>query len=199
MKKIIVATGNKGKVKEIGEILSGFPCELISLGDLWNPLPEIDENGSTFLQNACIKADWVYSHSGMWALADDSGLEVDALNGAPGVTSARYAGLQCNAESNNKKLLDALKDVAMEKRTARFRCAVVLKTGIDCYISAEGVCEGIISFEFKGSGGFGYDPLFIPVNEDKSFAELPFEKKNAISHRGKALKILREKINGLSI
>ncbi len=177
----------------------GLPCELISLGDLWNPLPEIEENGSTFLQNACVKADWVYSHSGIWTLADDSGLEVDALNGAPGVRSARYAGQQSNAEKNNKKLLDALKNVAMEKRTARFRCAMVLKTGVDSYISAEGVCEGIIGFEFQGSGGFGYDPLFIPINEDKSFAELSSEKKNAISHRGKALKTLRDKINGLLI
>ena len=199
MKKIIVATGNKGKVKEIKEILSGLPYEFVPLGDIWNPLPDIEENGSTFFQNARIKADWVYSHSGVWALADDSGLEVDALNGAPGVWSARYAGLQGDSQANNKKLLDALKNVSIKQRTARFKCVIVLKYGIDSYISAEGVCEGFIGFQPQGTSGFGYDPLFFPVNENETFAELSSEKKNILSHRGKALKILCEKINELSI
>lgn len=199
MKKIIVATGNRGKLKEIKEILHNSSFELLSMGDVWDPIPEIEENGSTFLQNAVIKADWVFKNSGVWALADDSGLEVDFLGGAPGVRSARYAGEHCNSEANNVLLLNALRSADVSLRTARFRCAMVLKTGADMYISAEGVCEGVIGFEPKGKDGFGYDPLFIPASENMTFAELSSEKKNLLSHRGKALRILREKIDGLSI
>lgn len=198
MKKIIVATGNKGKLKEIREILENSAFDLISMGDVWQPTPEIEENGSTFFQNAMIKADWVFKKSGEWALADDSGLEVDFLDGAPGVRSARYAGVECDSEANNAKLLDALRATDVHLRTARFRCVMVLKTGDDSYISADGVCEGIIGFKQQGRGGFGYDPLFIPVSEKLTFAELSSEKKNLISHRGKSLRILREKINGIS-
>lgn len=198
MKKIIVATANKGKLKEIKEILEGSPFELISMGDVWQPTPEIEENGSTFFQNAMIKAEWVFKNSGVWALADDSGLEVDFLGGEPGVRSARFAGDQCDNEANKAKLLDALRMAEEHLRTARFRCVMVLKTGVDSYISADGVCEGKIGFQQQGKDGFGYDPLFIPVSENITFAELSSEKKNLISHRGIALRILREKINGLS-
>jgi XTP/dITP diphosphohydrolase len=198
MKKIIVATGNKGKLKEITEILANSAFELISMGDVWQPTPEIEETGSTFFQNAMIKADWVFKNSGDWALADDSGLEVDFLDGAPGVRSARYAGDECDNEANKAKLLDALCTTEVHQRTARFRCVMVLKTGNDSYITADGVCEGIIGFKERGQGGFGYDPLFIPDSESLTFAELSSEKKNLISHRGRALRILCEKINGLS-
>ncbi len=198
MRKIIIATGNKGKLKEIKEILDGLPYELVPMDEVWDPLPVINEDGENFLENALIKAEWVYSHSSIWSLADDSGLEVDALDGAPGVRSARYAGLQGNSEGNNKKLLLAMKNIEPKKRTARFKCVLVLKTGTDTYISAEGVCEGYIGLELKGSAGFGYDPLFIPVGENETFAQLPSEKKHLLSHRGKAIRILREKINELS-
>jgi XTP/dITP diphosphohydrolase len=199
MKKIIVATTNIGKLKEIREILKNSPFDLISMGDVWQPTPEIEENGSTFFQNAMIKADWVFKNSGVWALADDSGLEVDFLNGQPGVRSARFAGDRCDNEANKAKLLDALRGTEAHMRTARFRCVMVLKTGIESYICADGVCEGRIGFHPQGKDGFGYDPLFIPVSENMTFAELPPEKKNLISHRGNALRILSEKINGLSI
>ena len=197
MKKVVVATGNQGKLKEIREILGNSPFDLTAMGDVWKPTPEIEENGSTFFQNAMIKADWVFNNSGLWALADDSGLEVDFLNGEPGVRSARYAGEQCDNEANKAKLLDALHSTEAHLRTARFRCVMVLKTGQDSYISADGVCEGVIGFEPQGKGGFGYDPLFIPVSESLSFAQLSSEKKNLLSHRGIALRILREKIDGL--
>lgn len=198
MKEIIVATGNKGKLKEIKEILDGLPYNLVPMDQVWNPLPVINEDGETFLENALKKADWVYSHSGIWSLADDSGLEVDALDGAPGVRSARFAGLQGDCDSNNKKLLLAMQDVEPKKRTARFKCVLVLKTGADTYISAEGACEGHIGLELKGNAGFGYDPLFTPVGENETFAQLPSEKKHLLSHRGKAIRILREKINEMS-
>jgi XTP/dITP diphosphohydrolase len=197
MEKIIVATGNQGKLSEIREILFDLPFELVSMREHWNPLPEIEENGSTFIENACIKADWVYSRTGIWAMADDSGLEVDALSGAPGVKSARYAGAICNNEANNRKLLSELQSVPSELRTARFKCVIALKTAVNCYVYAEGTCEGRIGFEPRGSGGFGYDPLFIPVGEDLTFAEIGSEMKNRMSHRGKALRMLREKIDGL--
>jgi len=199
MRKIIVATGNRGKLKEIKEILHNSSFELLSMRDVWDPIPEIEENGATFLQNAVIKADWVFKNSGVWALADDSGLEVDFLGGDPGVRSARYAGEHCDSEANNVKLINALLFADASRRTARFRCVMVLKTGEDTYISAEGVCEGVIGFEPKGKDGFGYDPLFIPASENVTFAELLSEKKNLLSHRGKALRILREKIDGLSV
>lgn len=199
MRKIIVATGNKGKLKEIREILSGMPVEIVSMGDIWNPVPEIEENGSTFFENALIKASWVYDKTGTWTLADDSGLEVDYLNGEPGVYSARYAGQKADYKANNAKLLDALKNVPLEKRKARFRCVIVIKTGPDSYLTAEGNCEGHIGFELQGTNGFGYDPLFYPENEKLTFAEISSDLKNKMSHRGKALVNLRGKLNELSI
>jgi len=199
MKKIIVATGNMGKLKEIREILADTPVELVSMGEIWNPIPEIEENGSTFFENAMIKASWVYEKTGIWSLADDSGLEVDFLNGEPGVYSARYAGIQGDYKANNLKLLDSLHNVPSEKRTARFRCVMVIKTSPDSYISAEGTCEGHIGFRLRGSEGFGYDPLFFPGDEKLTFAEIPSVMKNTISHRGRALINLREKLNELSI
>ena len=194
MQKIIVATGNQGKLSEIKEILVDCNFDLSSLKDHFSPIPQIPETGSTFLENARIKADWVFEKTGIWSLADDSGLEVDALNGAPGVWSARFAGEECSSEENNQKLLRLLGDSPFEARTARFRCVIVLKTGKDSYLSTEGVCEGKIGFMPEGSEGFGYDPLFYPEGYDCTFAQLDSAEKNAISHRGKALKKLRESL-----
>lgn len=194
-KKIIAATGNSGKMKEIRELLTGLPIELSSLKDHWQPLPEIPETGATFLENARIKADWVFERTGLWALADDSGLEVDALDGAPGVRSARYAGETCDNAANNRKLLRELEACEEKFRTARFRCVIVLKTAPDDYLTTEGICEGRIGFTPEGDRGFGYDPLFIPQGFNRTFAQLDSSEKHEISHRGKALKKLTEILN----
>lgn len=198
-KKVVVATSNRGKLQEIREILRSVPLELVSMGEYLNSQVEIEENGSTFEENALIKAQFVYNKTGLWALADDSGLEVDALGGRPGVLSARFAGASAGAEENNRKLLNELKNVSASDRTARFRCVLVLKTSSDCYLCSEGICEGRIGFEPKGSNGFGYDPLFIPEGLDKTFAQLSSEEKHELSHRAKALKSLVEKLNVLPL
>jgi XTP/dITP diphosphohydrolase len=191
MQKIIIATGNAGKVKEFRDMFSdmGLDCSVASLADCFNPLPDIEESGATFYENAKLKADWVYRRvAGVWALADDSGLEVDALDGAPGVLSARYGGEGTNAARNNVKLLNELRGVPERKRTARFKCVLVLRMGIDKYLSAEGVCEGRIANKPVGDNGFGYDPLFIPDGFDRTMAQLEPEEKNRVSHRGTALR-----------
>ena len=192
--KIIVATGNSGKLQEIRDIFIDFPGTLISMKEFWKDIPEIEETGDTFFDNACIKADWVYEHSTCWALADDSGLVVDALGGAPGVKSARFAGIQGNTEANNVKLLYALSDMEPENRTARFVCSVVLRVDKETLLQAEGTCEGTIIDTLRGNGGFGYDPLFIPTGYSKTFAELTGDEKHRISHRGKALRTLRKQL-----
>ena len=198
MAEIILASSNEGKVNEFREMTSEFPVQLTSLKDHWQPLPDIEETGDTFYENAKIKADWVFEHSGgVWALADDSGLEVDALGGAPGVHSARFAGESKSSEDNNRKLLELLSDVADNLRTARFRCVLVLKTGPNSYIEAQGVCEGTILHSPRGGGGFGYDPLFVPEGGTASFAEIDSSVKHRVSHRGKAMKQLSEIISSL--
>jgi XTP/dITP diphosphohydrolase len=202
-KNIVIATGNAGKVKEFKEMFTGLGVSVTSLADHVSPIPDIAETGATFYENAKIKADWVYqymqqTHSadgGVWSLADDSGLEVDALDGAPGVLSARYSGEGANAAKNNEKLLNALRNVPDDKRTARFKCVLVLKTGLNTYLSAEGVCDGRIINETIGSNGFGYDPLFVPKGYDRTMAQLSSEEKNGISHRGAALRSLYAVIN----
>ncbi|MBN1131001.1 MAG: RdgB/HAM1 family non-canonical purine NTP pyrophosphatase [Chitinispirillaceae bacterium] len=198
MNRIIVATGNQGKLGEIREILHGLPFSLTSLADHWDPVPVIPETGDTFLENARQKAAWVFERMGTWTLADDSGLEVDVLGGAPGVKSARYAGLDGNSAKNNRKLLRELDGVDFPLRTARFKCLVVLMTAADAYYSAEGVCEGRIIHIPRGNGGFGYDPLFVPEGFDRTFAEIGPLEKNAISHRGKALERLRRYLHELA-
>ncbi len=185
MEKLFLATRNQGKVKEIRHILSGIPYEILSM-DNFPDIPEIEETGDTFQENALIKAREVFSHTGLLTLADDSGLEVDALGMRPGVFSARYAGEPTNYAENNKKLLSELKNITDEKRGARFRCVVALVTDGEEHIF-EGTCEGTIIHELRGTNGFGYDPLFQPDGYDRTFAELPAEVKNTISHRGKAL------------
>ncbi|MBD3391536.1 MAG: RdgB/HAM1 family non-canonical purine NTP pyrophosphatase [Chitinivibrionales bacterium] len=193
IEEILIATGNQGKVREIGQIFSDTPLRLRSLRDIWDTIPEIPETGATFFDNARMKARWVLGRTGAWCLADDSGLEVDALGGEPGVRSARFAGEHGNDTANNAKLLRCLQNVEVEKRTARFRCVVVL-AGPEGEYSAEGVCEGRIGFGPRGSEGFGYDPLFIPDGFSETFAQLDADRKHAVSHRGRALQALRERI-----
>jgi len=195
-KRIIVATGNNGKMREIRELFGDTGIPLVSMREFWKASIDIEESGSTFLENAQIKADWVFNHSNQQcALADDSGLVVDALDGAPGVHSARFAGVHGDTAANNRKLLGMLELVPAEKRTARFVCAMVLRLSSDILLRAEGACEGKIIMAPRGSEGFGYDPLFMPVGYDMTFAELPGDVKNRISHRGKALHRIRELMN----
>jgi XTP/dITP diphosphohydrolase len=191
MHQVIIATNNQGKLKEIKEILSGAPFELSSLKDHFNPVPSIPETGNTFLENAALKARWVFDRKRIWTLADDSGLEVDFLGGLPGVQSARYAGEHATDHDRVKKLLAALADYPVEKRTARFRCVIVMKFSDTDELVAEGTCEGSIGFAPEGRNGFGYDPVFFPKGHDTTFAQLDAQIKNAISHRGKALAALR--------
>jgi XTP/dITP diphosphohydrolase len=191
---IIVASGNAGKIKEIAALLADMPVRVTSLKDYWNPVPSIPENGDTFLDNARIKAQWVFDTTGRPSLADDSGLVVDALNGEPGVHSARYAGEPSSDSRNTQKLLAALAAIPREQRSARFVCTMVLIVSADEVLVAEGTCGGHIGFEPAGDNGFGYDPVFIPDGYMQTFAQLDESIKNTISHRAKALVSLKEAI-----
>ncbi len=188
--KILIATHNKHKLGEMARILEPMGYEVVTDTDLGFTLTEAEENGSTFLENARIKAESGCKESGLPCIADDSGLCVDALGGEPGVFSARYSGEHGDDKGNNEKLLFNLKDVPDEKRTARFVCAICVSFPDGSEITAEGACEGKIGYEYRGNNGFGYDPLFMVG--DKSFAELSAEEKDAISHRGNALKNLEK-------
>ena len=182
--KLLVATGNQGKLKEIRKLLENSAIEIIGLDQLSNP-PEVIEDGATFSANACKKALEMARFSGYVTLADDSGLVVDALGGAPGVYSARYAGEPSDDSANNRKLLAELEGVS--DRTARFRCAIALVEPGKAPQTVDGRCEGKIGDAPSGENGFGYDPLFIPEGFTKTFAELSDSEKNSISHRGAAL------------
>jgi len=187
---LIVASGNKNKIKEIGSILKGLPIKVLSPVDL-NVKLKIREDGKTFRVNALKKAKVYAKKFGMVALADDSGLMVDALSGSPGVRSARYAGPNPTKEKLCKKLLIEMKNIGSLKRKARFVCdiAVVLPEG-KLYV-VEGTCSGKIGYEMRGRYGFGYDPVFIPRGYKMTFAEMNPSKKNRISHRARALKKAR--------
>ncbi|QQK77151.1 XTP/dITP diphosphatase [Salicibibacter cibarius] len=190
MKSIVLATTNEGKRKELETLLAGA-ATVYSLRD-YPDCPEIEETGETFVANARIKAEYVAEYTGLPALADDSGLAVDALEGAPGVYSARFAGENKDDEKNNEKLLRSLAEVPREERTARFICALVYKDPNGDSIEVEGTCEGEIASEPKGTNGFGYDPLMYIPELQKTLAELSSEEKNHISHRSKALQKLKE-------
>jgi XTP/dITP diphosphohydrolase len=182
--KIVIATSNQHKFSEIREILKDVPAQLLSLKDFPSIGP-IEETGSTFLENARLKARTVFERTGLLTLADDSGLEVPCLDNAPGIFSARYSGEDKNYAANNTKLLRELDGVPPQQRAAQFRCVVsILGENIDKHV--EGIVKGRIAGQLKGSGGFGYDPLFVPDGFDKTYAELGEEVKNKISHRAKA-------------
>jgi XTP/dITP diphosphohydrolase len=189
--EIIVATKNKGKLVEIKDLLKDLPVKVSSLED-YPEIPEIAEDKETFLENSRKKAAVVAEATGKWSLADDSGLVVEALKGGPGVRSARYAGRQGDHAANNRKLLEEMKDVPDGKRKARFVCAMVITSPDGRQWDIEERCEGEILRELKGSRGFGYDPLFFIPDKGKTMAELPLEEKNKISHRGKALRHMKE-------
>jgi XTP/dITP diphosphohydrolase len=192
--RLIVATANPGKLAEFRALLAELPYGLTSLGELALESPA--ETGSTFLENATLKARHAAAMSGLAALADDSGLEVDALNGAPGVYSARFAGPSADDDANNAKLLQALSRVKPEQRTARYRCVLVYVADANdpAPLIAEGVWEGRIVDAPRGNGGFGYDPYFLLPALGVTAAELPLAEKNRLSHRGKALAALRQRL-----
>lgn len=194
--KIVLATRNPHKAAELCGRLAAAGVEIVSLEAF--DVPPVDETGSTFLENAAIKAEAARRATGLWALGEDSGLEVDALGGAPGVHSARYAGEEASDEENNEKLLRSLAGVPRERRTARFRTAMVLFSPDGSSYATEGSCEGRILESPRGTGGFGYDSLFVPAGEERSFAEMSREEKEAISHRTRALVRMVEVIQRLS-
>jgi XTP/dITP diphosphohydrolase len=181
---LVVATRNRGKSKEIREFLHGFPVEVKDLND-FGPIPEAVEDGETFDDNAYKKASFTAKVLGFPALADDSGLEVEALQGEPGVHSARYAGPKASDDENNRKLLEALSGVA--NRQARFCCVLSLAVPSGVALTYEATCDGVIAEEPSGLNGFGYDPLFYYPPLDKTFGEMTLEEKSKVSHRGKAL------------
>ena len=185
MQKLLVATGNSHKTEEIRAILG----EAYEISDLkaYPELPKVEETGTTFLENATLKAVEISRAVPGLVLSDDSGLEVDALDGAPGVYSARYAGEEGNDALNNEKLLRELQDTAVSERSARFRCVIVLAENGKALAHFDGSVEGHIIKEKQGSGGFGYDPLFVPEGYDSSFAELGETIKNSLSHRARAM------------
>lgn len=190
MQKIVLASNNAGKVREINQILAGLDLEVVPQAEF--AIPEADETGLTFVENAILKARHAATLSGLPAIADDSGLEVDALQGAPGIYSARYAGVGASDADNLNKLLDALQGVPEAARTARFQCLMVfMRHGTDpTPLICQGTWEGRILESAQGEGGFGYDPVFYVPERGCSSAQLDAATKNRLSHRGKALKQL---------
>jgi XTP/dITP diphosphohydrolase len=198
--KIVIATRNRYKAVELQTLLHGAGYDVVRLDD-FDPdgkIPEVEETGTTFKENALLKAHAVAKATGLPSIADDTGLEVDALGGAPGIFSARYAGENCTYEDNVKKLLRNLSDIAEDRRTARFK-TVAVYVHKETELSAEGVVEGLITEKEEGFGGFGYDPVFSVLYMKKTYAQLADEEKNRVSHRGKAIRSLIEKLreNGL--
>ena len=185
---MVLASGNAGKLREFSELLAATGLALVRQSELGIESPP--ETGTTFLDNALIKARNASRHTGLPAIADDSGLEVDALGGAPGVYSARYGGENASDEANLAKLLAALEGVPRARRTARYRCVVVyLRNADDAHpLIGAGTWEGEIIAERRGNGGFGYDPSFVPAGDTRTVAEMPPETKNSLSHRGQAMR-----------
>lgn len=188
----LIATHNRKKRAELARILSPLGVRVLTAEEAGITLTDVEETGKTFEENAFLKAASGCKESKMPCIADDSGLEVDALNGAPGVYSARYAGEHGNDQKNNRLLLGNLKDVPQEKRTARFVSSVCCVFPDGRHFTVRGTCEGMIAFAPKGSGGFGYDPLFLVG--DKTFGELTAEEKDRVSHRGNALRKLAQEL-----
>jgi XTP/dITP diphosphohydrolase len=195
-KKIVLATGNPGKVKEFNQLLADFHVAVVPQSEF--DVPDAEETGLTFVENAILKARNACQHTGLPALADDSGLEVDALDGAPGIYSSRFAGAGAGDQANLELLLKKLADVPDAQRTARFQCLIVFMRHANdpTPLICQGTWEGRILHEARGSNGFGYDPVFFIPEKNCASAELPPGVKNRISHRGKALQCL---VNTLSI
>ncbi|MEK4537693.1 XTP/dITP diphosphatase [Peribacillus sp. FSL K6-1552] len=193
MKTVIIATKNKGKAKEFESLFSTKGYEVKTLLDVPDA-PDVEETGTTFEENAILKAEAIAHQLGHFVIADDSGLIVDALDGRPGVYSARYAGESKSDEANTKKVLQELEGVPEAERTARFYCALALASPNQETITVSGTMEGLITEQPSGTNGFGYDPVFFVKEQGKTNAELTKEEKNQISHRAHALKALDEKL-----
>lgn len=191
MKQLIFATGNEGKMREIRQILSDLDYEILSMKEAGIDT-DIVEDGDTFEANAIIKAKAIMEETGCLTLADDSGLEIDALGGEPGIYSARYLGEDTSYEIKNQKIIERLQDVPEEKRTARFVCAIAAVFPDGQTRTTRGTMEGIIGYESKGKNGFGYDPIFYLPELKKYSAELSSDEKNSLSHRGAALRQIKE-------
>ena len=189
MKTIYLASGNSHKLKELQRALDQAGLSVIVSGpDAIGGMPEVEETGSTFEANSLLKANGLgeIGPTDAWFLADDSGIEIDALNGKPGVISARYAGEECDDEANNDKVLNEMIDVPHNERSCRFRCVLAL-VGQEVEETFSGACEGMLLSKRKGNGGFGYDPLFQPLESQSTFAEISLDEKAKISHRARAL------------
>ena len=195
MKTIVVATKNAGKLREMMDAFQDLPVTLLPLSQ-FGDLPDAVEDGATFAENAAIKARFYMKATGVACLADDSGLEVDALSGAPGVYSARFAGVHGDDAANNAKLIAELTRVGREDSPAAYRCALVLSLADGRELTAEGVCRGFIRPMPRGTGGFGYDPYFY-LPRGKAMAELTLAEKHAVSHRGAALREMKELLAGI--
>jgi len=192
MQKVVLATGNAGKVRELASLLNDFGLDVVAQTELG--VDSVKETGLTFIENAIIKARHAAKVTGLPALADDSGLAVDVLGGAPGIYSARFSGVDASDQQNLEKLLEELQDVPDDKRQAQFHCVLVYMRHADdpTPLVCHGSWQGVITREQAGSGGFGYDPIFFVPSLGKTAAELTREEKSAISHRGQALKLLLE-------
>ncbi|MDD3368743.1 MAG: XTP/dITP diphosphatase [Lachnospiraceae bacterium] len=189
-KRIVFATENAGKIREIKAILADMDVEVLTMKEAGIAV-DIEENGKTFTENAIIKVKTVAEYTDAIVLGDDSGLEIDYLNGEPGVYSARYMGHDTPYEIKNQKLIEKLAGVPDDKRTARFVCAIAAAMPDGEVLTTTGIMEGIIGYESRGEGGFGYDPIFFLPEYGKSSAELTAEQKNEVSHRGKALRAMQ--------
>jgi XTP/dITP diphosphohydrolase len=197
---ILLATTNRGKIAELGALLADLPVKLLPLSAVLPELPPVIEDGTTFEDNALIKARTAAEAAMMVTIAEDAGLEVDALGGRPGVRSARFSKEGATDSENNAALLAALAEVEDDQRAARFRCAIVLLdpwNEVRPEVVVEGRCEGSIAREPRGAGGFGYDPLFVVAGTGRTMAELPDEEKNRISHRAQAVATLRPTLEAL--
>ncbi len=197
---LVLATHNQGKLAELRALCEGLPVAVVAIGEVLPSMTPVEETGATFEDNAVLKARAVAKATHLVALADDSGLEVDSLGGRPGVRSARFAREGATDAENNAALLAALQDVEESQRKARFRCVMALidPFGADPPVLTEGRCEGRVLATSRGGGGFGYDPLFLVDGLDKTLAELGEQAKNEISHRGKALRAMRDAIEALA-
>ena len=195
--RIAIGSRNAHKLREIRRICADWPVTWLTVDDHEGPWPDVEETGSTYLENARLKGVAGAAALGVPTLADDSGIEVDALGGRPGPRSARFAGEDATDERNLQELIRALKGVPASGRTARYRCVALLAHPDGGEIDAEGVCEGTLITKPRGRRGFGYDPIFVPAGWDRTMAELSDEEKDRISHRGRALRALRELVGTL--
>ena len=197
--ELLIASKNVGKIKEFKQLLADLPIILHSANE-FEEIPEPEETGKTFADNAILKAQYYAEKTGLIALADDSGLAVDALNGAPGVFSARYAGVDATNAERIGKLLSEVSNTPIEKRSARFVCAIAIITQTGKILNlVEATCEGKIAFQPSGTNGFGYDPIFVPDGFSQSFGELSDEIKHKISHRGRAIEKIIEFLHDFTL